>query len=130
MGCCDKIITGATGLTKAALGIDNADEATIRARREVCRRCDKSEKRNMAGIIKIRMCSACDCFIGPKTRLADEECPEGKWTRLTPSCRAGGLRSETALTDKAETNTMRTVTTTGPQTPHNESSGIELESGP
>jgi len=79
MSCCGKFVHGAAGLTKAALGVGLAEPAKISRRRTVCRGCEHSEKRLVAGVVQVRRCAACGCFIGAKTKLAAERCPDGKW---------------------------------------------------
>jgi len=80
MGCCGKIVHGAAGLAKAALRVGLAPADIIESRRNVCRTCEYSEKRNIFGVAKVRQCYVCGCLIGPKTSLAEESCPMGKWT--------------------------------------------------
>lgn len=74
-----KAAHGATGLAKAALGIGLAEAPFIIERRELCHACEFST-RNRIGFQKlIARCTKCSCIIAAKTRLKDEQCPEGKW---------------------------------------------------
>lgn len=77
--CCGKIAKGATGLTKAALRLDRADDQTISSRRDACRSCERSERRSIAGVVQVRTCAACGCLIRAKSLVASERCPLGKW---------------------------------------------------
>lgn len=61
---------GAVGLARAALGVDRAPEATIRARRQRCRACP-----DKVG----RLCTACGCLIAAKTLVYSQSCPRGRW---------------------------------------------------
>jgi hypothetical protein len=69
------VVTGAVGLTKAALHVDRAAEPVIRQRRAICAACPKAT----AGMSKTSRCQACTCFIYPKTSTTGEKCPIGKW---------------------------------------------------
>lgn len=62
---------GATGLAKAAMGLDRADDATIATRYALCMACDRHA---------IGLCTACGCLCAAKVRVAGEACPEGKWS--------------------------------------------------
>jgi len=66
----ERIAHGASGLAKAALGIERADDATIAERYALCMTCD----RNALGV-----CTECGCLCAAKMRVAGEACPEGKW---------------------------------------------------
>lgn len=85
MSCCNgkldagKVIRGAVGLTKAFLGVGLADDVTIASRRDICRSCEHSEKKQTPEGVKVRKCNLCLCFIGPKTKLKAEKCPADKW---------------------------------------------------
>lgn len=88
--CCDTIIEGARKLAHGAMGlgkvaaqeiglrVDLPEQATIAARREICRACDEARKTE-GRLTAISTCSLCDCLIGAKTRVASEACPAGKW---------------------------------------------------
>ena len=66
-----RIAHGAIGLTKATLGIERSDDATIAARYALCMACDRHA---------IGLCTACGCLCAAKVRVAGEACPEGKWS--------------------------------------------------
>ncbi len=70
-----RVVTGAVGLTKAALRVDRADEVLIRKRRSLCAACPQAS----AGSSKTSRCRICTCFIYPKTATASEKCPIGQW---------------------------------------------------
>jgi hypothetical protein len=84
-GCVQKIAHGAVQLTKAIVGIDRASSEIVEARRKECRSCPHASRHNndamsKAGWLSLTSrCRLCDCFIAPKTSLASETCPEGKW---------------------------------------------------
>ena len=71
----DRITHGAIGLTKAALGRERADDATIATRYALCMACDKHA---------IGVCTACGCLCAAKVRVASEACPDGKWHATEP----------------------------------------------
>jgi hypothetical protein len=85
MGCCQKIIEAATGLAKAALGLDAAPLAAVLARRNVYRACDRATRSSSPrfavnkGLTTLSRCLECSCFIAAKTLLSGEKCPMGKW---------------------------------------------------
>lgn len=87
MSCCGKAAKGIAGLTKAALGIDRADPATIESRRDICRGCEfatrnqKFAKSN--GLTNFSRCSKCGCFIAAKTNISYESCPDGRWQAVS-----------------------------------------------
>jgi hypothetical protein len=68
---------GAVGLTKALVGIDRAPAAVTEARRAICRQCDRATRHKDG--VRVLKCLECSCWIKPKTRLAGERCPLGKW---------------------------------------------------
>ena len=70
-----KVVTGAVGITKAALHVDRTDEVLIRKRRSLCTACPNAN----AGSSKTSRCVACSCFIWPKTATASEKCPISRW---------------------------------------------------
>lgn len=78
--CCGRgaIVRGAIGLAKAAFGVGAADEATIEARRAICRACDRAVRCEQKPSLFCR-CRECGCVLRAKTRLAFESCPLGKW---------------------------------------------------
>lgn len=59
-------------VTHAVAGFPAADEATARARLEICRACDRFDRARTA-------CRACGCHLEVKIRWADQRCPIGKW---------------------------------------------------
>jgi hypothetical protein len=61
---------GATGLVKAALGLDRCDDATLDMRRATCAACDQ---------MRDGRCNLCGCLLAAKQRLAGERCPAGHW---------------------------------------------------
>ena len=76
------IVKGAIGLSKAALKIERADDETINSRKKICQECDQFKRvyTNFAGKkINTSKCSICGCFIGAKTLIKSEKCPEKKW---------------------------------------------------
>jgi hypothetical protein len=84
MPCCGgNLVRGVAGLVKAAARADRAPDPVIAARRDVCRSCDRAEKRarkdGSAGLTTFSRCMVCRCFIAPKSTLASERCPEGRW---------------------------------------------------
>lgn len=82
-----KVIHGAAGLAKAAMGID-AVPADVEAHRlEVCGACEK----NVAGIFG-RYCNGCGCYIAAKVKIGAEKCPAAKWEphATTGEKRCGG----------------------------------------
>ena len=72
-------LTGAVGITKAALHVDRADEVVIRKRRSLCAACPNAQ----AGSSETSRCVICSCFIWPKTATASEKCPIGEMVRRT-----------------------------------------------
>lgn len=89
MGCgcgkAKKIVAGAAGVAKAALGIDKAAPEVAAARLDVCRECPQASKNGAAkfakfkGLTTLSRCAACSCVIHLKVKVAGEKCPEGKW---------------------------------------------------
>lgn len=86
-GCslCGKVVEGAVGLTKAALGIGLASPQTIKERRDKCRACEhatrsaKPQHAAAGGLTSLSRCQLCGCVIVAKTRLAEKRCPDGRW---------------------------------------------------
>jgi len=68
------IIKGGAKLLKAELGVDAADEATMKKRKALCLKCP---------IYDFGVCveekGGCGCFVAAKIKLKGEECPQGKW---------------------------------------------------
>jgi len=93
MGCCvknlaqtaGKVLHGAIALAKVAVGADAARPSLVAARRDICRQCDQATRNSdtrfaaHAGLTTLSRCRRCGCFIGAKTKLAGEHCPEHKW---------------------------------------------------
>lgn len=71
-----RMVHGAVGLAKAALGVDKADGATMAARLAICQDCEHAEK-NHEG--KAAKCNECGCRLIAKTSIQGESCPIGKW---------------------------------------------------
>lgn len=84
-----RIVTGAAGLAKAAAGIDRAGDATVQARRDLCRECPEATRNSdlrfakNRGLTTLSRCKLCDCFIAAKTLIRSETCPAGKWPAVT-----------------------------------------------
>jgi len=88
------LIKGAAGLAKAKLGIDAAPEWVQHVRRRTCMDCPQAIM--VDG--KLAKCRACGCHLMPKTSLAHEHCPEGRWpaavrVAIVQPGRAGDLLS-------------------------------------
>lgn len=79
MGCCGKIAKGASGLAKAAVRVRRDAPAFAKARRDICRACPQAQKHPTKGLTFLSRCNSCGCFIGAKTLIESESCPEGKW---------------------------------------------------
>jgi hypothetical protein len=86
--CCGgvaKLAHGVIGLAKAAVGADPVSDATLLMRRDICRECDRATRNPTRvhlptkGLTSFSRCTACDCVIAAKSRLASERCPLGKW---------------------------------------------------
>lgn len=71
-----KIIHGAAGLAKAAMGVDAVSPEVEAHRIEICSACEK----NTPGILG-RYCNGCGCYIAAKVKIGAEHCPDGKWGR-------------------------------------------------
>ena len=84
--CIKKVSHGAVQLTKALVGLDRASPKIIEARRRECRKCPHATRSvddamSRAGWLSLTSrCRLCGCLIAPKTLLASESCPEGKWS--------------------------------------------------
>ena len=65
-----RIVHGAAGLAKAALGLARATDETIADRTRLCRAC---------GDYRHGFCGRCGCLIAGKVRISSEKCPAGKW---------------------------------------------------
>jgi hypothetical protein len=87
MACCNEQRTGlaqlahgAVGSIKALVGIDRAPDSVIAARVQVCRQCDRATRHRDG--VRVLRCLECTCWIKPKTRLAGEKCPLGRWNNV------------------------------------------------
>lgn len=81
MGCCGgdavkRAAHGAAGLVKATFGVDRPVEQVVRLRLGVCKKCP----RMAAGLF----CKECKCLLPAKARIVAEDCPLGKWPKLSP----------------------------------------------
>lgn len=87
MGCRDKkpgcpetllryVAHGAKGLAKAAFGIDRPAKQVLTLRMNVCKQCPFLTAK--------LFCEKCGCLIVAKARIFAEDCPEGKWPKLSP----------------------------------------------
>jgi hypothetical protein len=65
-----RVAHGATGLVKAAFGLERCDDATLAHRRATCAACDQ---------MRDGRCNLCGCLLAAKQRLAGERCPAGHW---------------------------------------------------
>ena len=97
---CGGVVHGAIGLGKAAINkiganVDVAPDDVISFRRDICRNCDYAKRKNERkdrvkdgkptnGLTWYTQCNICNCFLGPKTSLASEECPLKKWGTVKP----------------------------------------------
>ena len=85
MSCCDgkihtkTIIKGALGLAKSFTNVGIAEDSVIQARRDICRVCDHSEKKDTPEGVKVRKCNLCLCLIAHKTRIKSEKCCDKRW---------------------------------------------------
>jgi hypothetical protein len=81
-------VYGASKFLAAALAGDLADDATIDARRAVCRDCPNRVRKIAPGSVAesdwcgeplVETGSTCGCLIAGKTLVGSETCPSGKW---------------------------------------------------
>ena len=91
MSCCQKVGSvrwaahGASGVVKAALGVDMAPKHVLEARRSVCRACpDRTSSGNpkfakTKGMTSLSFCKICKCNIAAKTSILAEKCCADKW---------------------------------------------------
>lgn len=76
-------LRGAVGLTKATVGIDRADPATVAWRLHWCMACD--ELYNAPASTQFfhqfgpQACRQCGCFVKAKARIRREGCPLARW---------------------------------------------------
>lgn len=54
-----------------------APSSVIKQRRRICNSCEVQNK-------KIKVCTACGCYIPLKTRMAPSECPLELWSAVDP----------------------------------------------
>ena len=73
-----RLLHGAAGLTRAALGVDRAPEHVIAERRAACRRCPDAQPCDRIGR-RVCSCKLCGCLISAKTALSSESCPADRW---------------------------------------------------
>jgi len=58
------------------------DKLTVRERRALCDSCpERRAVYNGEPLKKIDQCPVCNCFIHLKTKLKNEECPQGDWKK-------------------------------------------------
>lgn len=57
-------------MAQAFFQIGHCSREVQQKRFEICRNC---------GYNDLGVCSACECCIGFKIRLADQSCPDGQW---------------------------------------------------
>jgi hypothetical protein len=72
-GCCGggkRLVKGAGKLLQSELGIFQAEEDVIQARRKMCMECPEFD---------FGLCKQCGCYLYAKTRLKKERCPLNKW---------------------------------------------------
>ena len=68
-----RVVRGATGLAKSAMGIGLAPETIRRGRMTMCEGCEhRADTR----------CDLCGGWLKHKTRLASEQCPAGYWSSV------------------------------------------------
>jgi len=93
-GGCGGLSDGIVGLTKFALGIDRADDATIKVRLDACRECPHASRNpdpkyaEFKGMTTFSRCGLCKmkCFIKAKTANKGEQCPDNppRWLKAPP----------------------------------------------
>jgi hypothetical protein len=64
------------GLVKFRESFDCVDEDTQQYRIDICAQCEYLFEPTMS-------CKKCGCFMKAKTWLADQECPVGKWEKIS-----------------------------------------------
>jgi hypothetical protein len=78
-----RFFRGALGLSKVAMNLDRAPIEVTAMRQHQCNRCPQLTTATSTWPLHLKFgpygCSKCRCFIGPKTTLAGEKCPLGKW---------------------------------------------------
>lgn len=79
--CPKTVVQAAAKLVKVALGVGLVDAETLKERDATCGACPHL----LPGAVRmLRKCELCGCFIGAKTRLAEERCPDQppRWEAL------------------------------------------------
>ena len=71
----NRLIRGAAGIAKAAIGRNKVDGIVMMRRWALCGDCPHAVK--VAGIVQT--CGLCGCILRAKIRLAGEQCPADKW---------------------------------------------------
>ena len=67
--------TAAVKLALALLRLCRTPAGELTVRRAACRLCPKLEHKRLAGLITVRICGICRCWMHAKTALATERCP-------------------------------------------------------
>jgi len=68
------IAHGIKGLTQSILHIGLVSEEIQEYRMSVCNKCKYLDNSG-----RFKRCTACRCFVSPKTKLEKEKCPKGFW---------------------------------------------------
>lgn len=71
-----QVAHGAKGLGKVILGIDRPAKQVLTLRMSVCKKCPHLTAK--------LFCERCGCLIVAKARILAEDCPAGKWPKLSP----------------------------------------------
>lgn len=84
-GCCGTVANALRAAGRVASAVVAGDGLKVepdvkRARHEVCLKCEHLTSLNKHTPFQ---CGLCNCFIGLKTALATESCPDGKWDAAT-----------------------------------------------
>jgi len=69
------------GLFERAVPMGNMDPV-FQHRVATCQQCPQSFLEGMAqftGAERGRRCFLCKCFVNPKARMRNQQCPEGRW---------------------------------------------------
>lgn len=67
--------TAAAKLSLALLRLCRTPDDELTVRRAACRLCSKLEHKRLLGLIPVRICGICRCWMPAKTALATERCP-------------------------------------------------------
>lgn len=84
-GACKKAKEERSLANKLATAILAEPEVTpevLAKRQAICAACPHSKK-FLKKLTNISQCGLCQCFVKWKTRLATEECPDGRWAAET-----------------------------------------------